>query len=285
MAAITGFGIRPSAFESVGTLGRATLAPYAVGVTIAVPVYNEERIIEANTERLLAYLATLGIEHQLLIGSNGSVDGTVALGRELQRRHPEVEFFHLPERGVGRAFREFVPRARFPFLVSLDMDLSSDLAFVEEAIALAGSCAIVVGSKKLGPQKRSAIRKLASDTFLWCARRLTGLPYDDYSIGAKAYDVAFLRASADMIDAGSSYVLDLCHVATRTGCRVVCVPVACEDRRRSKFSLPREGIYKFARLFQLSLAHARRPQAAQHREPVHSRVAGVGPAGGGNCAS
>jgi glycosyltransferase involved in cell wall biosynthesis len=255
------------------------------GVTVAIPVYNEERIIEANTERLLDYLSSLGIEHQLLIGSNGSVDGTVALGRELQRRHSQVEFFHLPERGVGRAFREFVPRARFPFLVSLDMDLSSDLSFVEDAVALAGSCAIVVGSKKLGPQKRSAIRKMASDAFLWCARRLTGLPYDDYSIGAKAYDVAFLRESGGAIDTGSSYVLDLCHAATLSGYRVVCIPVACEDRRRSKFSLPREGVYKFVRLFQLSVAHARRPQSAQLRELVHGRVAGVGPAGGGNRAS
>jgi hypothetical protein len=262
---------------------RAHLEP-GFGVTVAIPVYNEECIIEPNTERLLDYLATLHVQHQVLIGSNGSVDRTVALGRELQRRHPQVEFFHLPERGVGRVFREFVPRARFPFLVSLDMDLSSDLSFVEQALALAGSCAIVVGSKKLGPQKRSVIRKSASDAFLWCARRLTGLPYDDYSIGAKAYDVVFLRESGDMIDAGSSYVLDLCHSATLAGYRVVCVPVACEDRRRSKFSLPREGVYKFARLFQLSLAHARRPQA-RHREPLHGRVAGVGPAGGGNCAS
>ena len=245
-----------------------------VGLTVAIPVYNEERLLDGNTQRLLERLAAIGVEHQVILGSNGSNDGTVALGLAIERAHAQVEFFHLPERGVGLAFREFVRRARYPVLVSLDMDLSSDLRFIDEVAAVAGSCAIVVGSKKLGPQRRSLVRKAASDLFLWSARRLTGLRFDDYSIGAKAYDVAFLRQHAGLIDAGSSYVLDLCYVAAETGRRVVCIPVACEDRRVSKFSLPREGVYKFSRLFALS----RRRQTV--REPrLGPRMAHAGPAG------
>ena len=222
------------------------------GITVAIPVYNEEQILVANTRALLTYLEGLGVEHQVLIGSNGSTDSTARLAYELQRKHPKVECFHLPDRGVGLAFREFVRRAKYPFLVSLDMDLSADLSFVRAAAALAGAHDIVVGSKKLATQRRSLVRKMGSDTFLWFARRLTRLPFDDYSIGAKGYSVAFLREHVASIDAGSSYVLDLCLLAARTGRRVACVPVACEDLRTSKFSLPREGVYKFARLFKLS---------------------------------
>ena len=241
--------------------------PPGFGVTIAIPVYNEEAIITANTKRVLAYLADLEIDCQLLIGSNGSDDDTVALGRELQRQHDEVEFFHLPERGVGRVFREFIARARYPFLISLDMDLSVDLGFIERAAALSGSSAIVVGSKKLGPQQRSLFRRGVSDAFLWCARGLTRLPYDDYSIGAKGFDVAFLREWPTAIDNGSSYVLNLCYAATKSGQRVVSIPVACEDRRTSRFNLPREGIYKFARLFELAIGGVAQPA------PLHgSRV-------------
>jgi glycosyltransferase involved in cell wall biosynthesis len=241
------------------------------GLTVAIPVYNEERLIEENTRRVLARLSALGVAHQVILGSNGSVDGTVARGCALAERHPTVEFFHLPERGVGLAFREFVRRARYPFLVSLDMDLSSDLRFLDEVARIAGTCSIVVGSKRLAPQRRSLLRKAASDAFLWCARRLTRLAYDDYSIGAKAYDVAFLRQYVDLIDAGSSYVLDLCYLAAETGRTVVCVPVACEDRRTSKFSLPREGVYKFSRLFVLALGHMRTARAANRVPHVASQ--------------
>ena len=237
-----------------------TAAATPEGLTVAIPVFNEEAILETNVQRVVAYLERLALPCQILIGSNGSTDATVGLGARLQARHPAVEFFHLPVRGVGLAFREFVRRARFPLLVSLDMDLSADIRFIERALPLLATHAIVVGSKRLAPQKRPAFRRLGSDTFLWCARRMTGLPYDDYSIGAKGYRLDFLRTYADRIDGGSSYVLDLCFAAHHDGRRVACVPVECEDRRTSKFNLFSEAVYKFQRLARLCL----RSTAARH---------------------
>ena len=88
-----------------------------VGLTVAIPVYNEERLLDGNTRRVLERLNAIGVAHQVILGSNGSSDGTVERGLALERAHPQVEFFHLPERGVGLAFREFVRRchrARLP---------------------------------------------------------------------------------------------------------------------------------------------------------------------------
>ena len=101
--------------------------------TVGIPVYNEEAILVPNTERLLAFLDSLGRDYEVIIGSNGSTDSTTALGVDLSRRFPEVTFFHLPHKGVGLAFREFVQRASHPLLISLDMELSIDLDFVERA--------------------------------------------------------------------------------------------------------------------------------------------------------
>src|SRR5439155_1755487 len=64
-----------------------------------------------NTERLLDFLDRLGRDYEVIIGSNGSTDSTTALGVDLSRRFKSVTFFHLPQRGVGLAFREFVRRA------------------------------------------------------------------------------------------------------------------------------------------------------------------------------
>jgi len=64
-----------------------------------------------NTQRLLDFLDGLGREYEVIIGSNGSTDSTTALGVDLSRRFKSVTFFHLPQRGVGLAFREFVRRA------------------------------------------------------------------------------------------------------------------------------------------------------------------------------
>lgn len=219
--------------------------------TVGIPVYNEEAILVPNTERLLAFLDGMGRDYEVIIGSNGSSDSTTALGIDLSRRFPHVAFFHVPERGVGLAFREFVARARHPYLISLDMDLSIDLDFVGRALALLDDHDIVVGSKKLGKQKRSFVRRFASDTFLRMARLLLGIDYDDYSIAAKAYRVETARRFADRINEGSSYVIEMCYLTKRAGGRIVQIPVECEDWRKSKFNLLHEAVYKYSHLFGL----------------------------------
>src|SRR5205814_311877 len=96
-----------------------------------------------------------------------------ALLRPRHERHLRAfGFFHMPERGVGLAFREFVERARYPLLVSADMDLSVDLSFVPAALELLETHDIVVGSKKLGHQKRAWLRRFGSEFFLRIARLL-----------------------------------------------------------------------------------------------------------------
>jgi glycosyltransferase involved in cell wall biosynthesis len=221
--------------------------------TIGIPVYNEEAILVSNIERLLAYLDTLGPAYEVLIGSNGSTDNTTVIGVDLARRFAHVRFFHLPERGVGNAFREFARRAIHPYLVSVDMDLSVDIDFIEKALALLETNEIVVGSKKLGKQKRSLLRTFASDSFLRITRGLLGLTYDDYSVAAKAYRVETIRKHAEIINEGTSYVLELCFLTHRAGGRIVQIPVQCEDWRKSKFNLVHEAVYKYSHLFGLWL--------------------------------
>ena len=225
--------------------------------TIGMPVYNEEAILVPNTERLLAFLDHRGPDYEVLNGSNGSTDSTTALGVDLTRRFPQVAFFHVPQRGVGLAFREFIRRARYPFLISVDMDLSIDLDFVQRALLLLETHDIVVGSKKLGKQKRSFVRRVASDTFLRIARVLLGIDYDDYSIAAKGYRVATVRHFADRINEGSSYVIEMCFLTQRAGGRIVQIPVECEDWRKSKFNLVHEAFYKYSHLFGLWLRRGR----------------------------
>jgi len=225
--------------------------------TIGIPVYNEEAILVPNTERLLAFLDQLGREYEVLIGSNGSTDSTTALGVDLTRRFPQVSFFHVPGRGVGLAFREFIRLARYPFLVSVDMDLSIELEFVKRALTLLETNDIVVGSKKMGKQKRSFVRRVASDTFLRIARVLLGIDYDDYSIAAKGYRVATVRHFADRINEGSSYVIEMCFLTKRAGGRIIQIPVECEDWRRSKFNLVHEAFYKYSHLLGLWLRSGR----------------------------
>ena len=43
----------------------------AQGLTVFVPVFNEEALLSSNTRRLQEYLESLKIPYEIIIGSNG----------------------------------------------------------------------------------------------------------------------------------------------------------------------------------------------------------------------
>jgi len=65
------------------------------GVTIFIPVYNEEALLVKNTLQLLAFLDGLKRPYEVIIGSNGSTDATVKLAAELSEKYASVRFFSL----------------------------------------------------------------------------------------------------------------------------------------------------------------------------------------------
>ena len=221
-------------------------------VSVFIPVYNEEDILEKSIARLIRYLENQNLVFEIIIGSNGSTDQTVALGQSVAARDKRISFFHLEKKGVGDAFKKGVLSARNDYVISQDMDLATDLGFIDHARALLDQgYDIVVGSKKLGEQRRSAFRIMGSGFFILCARILLGLPFRDYSIAAKAYKRSFLLNYLNQIDQGTSYVIDIiCH-AHHNGAKVTEVPVRCHAFRTSKFNIVHEGIYRFSNLFKL----------------------------------
>ena len=220
-------------------------------VSVFLPVYNEEAILIKNTDTLRRFLETLNVSYEIIIGSNGSSDGTCRLGEELQRRNPHVRFFHLPESGPGAALKAAIDLMRYEAVVCLDMDLSSDLRFVTESLKLLATHDIVLGSKKMGTESRSLLRRAGSDVFIACSRWLLGLPFDDYSIGAKTYRKTVLQRYRHAIDRGTAYVQWIVYLAYRDHLKITEVPLSCEDFRASRFNLIREGSYRFSHLFEL----------------------------------
>ena len=223
-----------------------------IDFTIGIPVYNEEAILEENTARLCRFLDGLG-SYEIILVSNGSTDRTVEFGRKLAVSNPRIRFFSIGEKSVGQAFQIILSEARSEYLISLDMDLSCDLNFVRESLDRLRSADVVVGSKQLGGQKRTFIRRLGSDCYIWGAGKLLGLGVHDYSMGAKAFRVSFLRNNAASLGDGTSYVVNCLYLARRQGRRICEVAVICRDLRKSKFNLTHEALHKFGHLFLLWL--------------------------------
>ena len=225
-----------------------TISP---GLSVFVPVYNEASIVVANTRRLATFLDGLGIPWEIILGSNGSTDGTADLAAALSREIAPLRWFHLPDKGVGAAFREGVRRARYERIVTVDMDLSIELTFITRAHRLLERYDLVIGSKTTGRQRRAWHRTLASNLFIRLARHLLKIDFHDYSIAAKGYRKSLVQRYSRHLDNHTFYVVSMVYHTSRDGKRLVEIPVQCHDLRDSRFNLAHEGVYKFSRLFGL----------------------------------
>ncbi len=219
--------------------------------TIIIPVYNEEDIIVPNTEALIKYLNTLNLGYEIILSSNGSTDKTDELGQQLAEQHKEVKLLSTKEKGVGVAFKNAIREASYEKIVSLDMDMTVNLSFVKRAIELLDTYDIIIGSKIFGVQKRSFVRKLGSRVYVIIASALLSLKFNDYAPSGKAYRKSVVQKYLNHTDSGTSYVVETVYKAFKDNHRIVQIPIDCEDRRKSKFNLLHEGLYRYYHLFKL----------------------------------
>ncbi len=218
-------------------------------ISILIPVYNEEDILEASLSKVHAYLEERNLAHEVVVVSNGSTDATAVRGRELEARWGWFRFFEIGERGVGRAFAHAVQQARGEYLISLDVDLSFDLRFIDYSVDLLRHADMIVGSKTMGRQRRSLLRILASQAYILCAQMFFDLTVSDYSIGCKSYRRSSLLPIVSQVDVWTGYVFELCLYMNQSGRRLIQVGVDCDDRRASHFSLLHEGFYRYRHLW------------------------------------
>ncbi|MDR4507446.1 MAG: glycosyltransferase family 2 protein [Candidatus Brocadiaceae bacterium] len=222
--------------------------------TIIIPVYNEEDIIVANTKILLEHLQSFPGKFEIILSSNGSTDDTEELGILLAEQYPCVRFLSIKERGVGVAFKNAIATATYEKIVSFDMDLTVDMSFLERAMKLLDTYDIIIGSKIFGMQRRSFIRKFGSRVYVVVASTLCNLKFNDYAPSGKAYRKSVVANYLPYTDHGTSYVVETIFRASRDNRSIIQIPINCDDRRKSKFNLFHEGLYRYCHLFKLIFA-------------------------------
>ncbi|HLW38578.1 MAG TPA: glycosyltransferase family 2 protein, partial [Candidatus Eremiobacteraceae bacterium] len=102
-------------------------------MSLVVPAFNEAGIIERNLDELLNYLTGLQAAYrfELVLVDDGSSDqtGTVADAFAAARSGVHV-CHHGRNRGLGAALKTGFARAGGDYIVTLDLDLSYEPAYV-----------------------------------------------------------------------------------------------------------------------------------------------------------
>lgn len=211
-------------------------------LSIVIPVYNEERILEGSLTELRERLRAFPWTYEILVAENGSRDRTVEIARELAQAAPELQVHSLGEPNYGKALKQGILRARGTYVICDEIDLC-DTDFYRRAMEKleSGEAELVVGSKvmKGASDDRPLVRHAATLVLNGMLRVAVGFRGTD-THGLKAFRRDALRDTAERCVVDKDlFASELVVRAYREGKRVVEIPLRVVEKRRPSINLVR----------------------------------------------
>lgn len=217
-----------------------------VELSIVIPIYNEELILESSVEELTANIAAdprlNSRSYELILSENGSSDNTVALATSLQERYPQLRILHSDEPNYGLAMRRGIMEAHGEIVLCDEIDLCDTDFYARALEKIEGEgYDLVVGSKALdrSMDHRPAFRRLATRVLNGLFRVFLGFHGTD-THGLKAFRRQRLldvidRCVVDRDLFASEFVIR----AERMNFRMTEIPVHIVEKRQPSIHLVR----------------------------------------------
>ena len=223
--------------------GPRACAPRERLVEVAVPVYNEEKILARSVRQLHSYLTrNLPFRFVITIAENASTDGTFAAAQQLCAELSGVRAVHLDRKGRGLALRHVWGSSDADIVAYMDADMSTGLNAFLPLIAplLSGHSDLATGSRLAHDATvvRSPKREIISRSYNLLLRTVLSARFADAQCGFKAGRTEVIRALLpDVKDNAWFFDTELLILAQRRGLRIYQVPVAWTEDPDSKVDI------------------------------------------------
>jgi len=236
-----------------------------IALSIIVPAYNEADRIVPTLDRLVAWIATTGLEAELIVVDDGSKDDTTGV----VRAHPAFEdgLLRLAEngrnRGKGYSVGHGVRESRGARVLFSDADLSTPIEeYSRLAAELDRGFDVAIGSRAAAGadiRKHQPLhRELMGRTFNRIVQTLVFPGIRDTQCGFKLFTADAAKTCFDhrTID-GFAFDVEVLFIARRLGLTVSEVPIAWENDEASRVSPIRHSYEMFRDILKIRRQHRR----------------------------
>ena len=205
----------------------------SVELTIVMPCLNEAETLETCIVKARSFLDRSGIAGEIVIGDNGSSDGSIEIARRCGAR-----VINIPIRGYGAALYGAIVGSRGKYCVMGDSDDSYDFSRLDAFVkALRAGADVVMGNRFLGGIEPGAMpwknRYIGNPILSGVGRLLFRAPARDFHCGLRAFSRdAFLRM--DLRTTGMEFASEMVIKATLMGMKVVEVPTTLSPDGRTR---------------------------------------------------
>lgn len=156
--------------KGVADLGQACL------LSVVVPMYNEEEVIQTTYERLTAVLEQLGETYEIVMVNDGSRDRTAEIVREICRKDDRIRLVDF-SRNFGHqiAVTAGMDYASGRTVVLIDADLQDPPELIPEMLRLWREGYDVVYGKRIARKGETWFKKLTAKLFYRMLRAMTSV--------------------------------------------------------------------------------------------------------------
>ena len=209
-----------------------------VDISIVVPIYNEEENIPALHDAVTGALVASGLEYELILVDDGSIDGSFPLLQALAGKDPRVRVIRFRRNfGQTAAMAAGFDAAAGRVVVPMDGDLQNDPADIPRLLARVDEGYDVVSGWRKNRRDTFVNRKLPSMIANGLISLMTGVHLHDYGCTLKAYR----REVLDGINLYGEMHRFVPALASQIGARVAELPVNHRPRLHgtSKYGISR----------------------------------------------
>lgn len=211
-------------------------------VSVVIPVYNEEAILEAAVQSLASAMREKGRPFEIIVSENGSTDRTKEIAERLAERDDAVRALTSETPDYGAALKRGILAAQGEFVVCEEIDLCH-IGFQDRALRIleSGAADLVVGSKAApgARDRRPAFRRVATRVINGLLRLTLDFTGTD-THGLKAFRRdRLLPIVHQCVVTRDMFASELVIRAERAGILFLEIPVDIEEKRPPSIRLTR----------------------------------------------
>lgn len=204
-----------------------------VELSIIMPCLNEALTLGTCIRKAQTFLSENGISGEVIVGDNGSDDGSVEIAEQLGAR-----VVHAPKKGYGVALMVSIEASRGQFIIMGDSDDSYDfsalLPFVEE---LRKGADLVMGNRFRGGIQPGAMptlhRYLGNPILTRMARVLFKAPIGDVYCGLRGFRKDSIEG-LELQSPGMEFALEMVVKSTLSDLKITEVPTTLSPDGRGR---------------------------------------------------
>lgn len=226
-----------------------TAFPALDGVSVIIPVHNEELGLDGATAGVHAAVAKCGLPFEIIVVDDGSTDRTGATLAELAQRLPGlVAIRHAHRAGYGGAIKSGLRRARYDTILICDGDMTYPPEAIPDLLKLMREHAMAVGAR-VGERARIPwVRRPAKRFLTWLAEYLTDQEIPDLNSGLRAIRKKVVERFLPLLPDGFSFTTTITLVMLTNGYPVAYLAIDYRERLGRSKIRPVRDVLNFLQL-------------------------------------